>query len=613
MDKSIKSAKDGSFEAMMALALQAGRNRRAHQAFFRVVEENLRFNTPTIQALKRGSFPLVPSLDPKDVVNRSCTSMLALATGIRDGLLLQPACLAESTSSMFALMPAISFWLSLFCERIITPSRTPDFKFMDFHHAVVFILAWTTNQKKLTLEPKIFTDYLPFLWFNPPPGCAKYNLDDARSVFTAVYHAVLACESTPWRGILVDRMEENSTLTAKLVVQFIVDGFAHLPEEPDATLLSQTFLTVAASTLQLSVQSLPIHTALLRNNSIQWMALVLRYVTRRTRFTYVALRVATDCVSRCLRYILRVMQDGHSYIYQFLGYDILPCLLKAFRNMHAHPELIDQEFKGLKTLLEDHAVEILHLVISHFAYASILKRTRKAISKIRRLHVDGFLESKDLGLKRVCEEWTQFVNIAFYRSDMTRSISDSSCGNGQCPGTFVEKFTVCSGCQFTRYCSRTCQKDDWSRTSTGHRSLCNEIKEIRTNADPLPMSFSDRRAIATLNSHYVEYHEEVPSEREELLDEYTAENGEPDPLWPLVLVLDYRAINVEPYLYLESSEQCVEDWEIVVAARRGAGTIVGWIIPDGQRIVTKVELVPVMDLPKSGYASTRQGAVIEVR
>ncbi len=238
---------------------------------------------------------------------------------------------------------------------------------------------------------------------------------------------MIACESTPLRNILVRRLEENSTLSANLIIQFIVDELSHIPEESDTTLLYKTFLTVT-SIFELSVYSPPIHTALLKNNSIQWVSLILRSVTRRTRFTYVALCIAMDCVSRCLIYILRVMRDGHSFIHQLLGYDILLYLLKASHNLHAHPELIYRKAKGLKTSVENHIVKILHMVISHFAYASILKRSKKAISKIRRQHVDEFLKSKDPGLMRVCVPWTEFVNIAFYRSDITRSIG-LACGN----------------------------------------------------------------------------------------------------------------------------------------------------------------------------------------
>lgn len=105
------------------------------------------------------------------------------------------------------------------------------------------------------------------------------------------------------------------------------------------------------------------------------------------------------------------------------------------------------------------------------------------------------------------------------------------------------------------------------------------------------MSFSDYMALKILNSQYVDCHKQQPSEWKELLDEYIAENGEPDPLWPLVLKLDYRALNVEPDVYIDSSERCVEDLEILAEAREGAGTLVYCIIPDGQRTVEKVELV----------------------
>ncbi|KAK0242167.1 hypothetical protein EDD85DRAFT_278375 [Armillaria nabsnona] len=581
MKKLIKSAKDGSYEAMMALGLKAIRNRLACQAFFCVMEENLKFDTASIQDMKRGRLPLVPSLDPKDALNISCNSMLVLATSLRNQFLFHPVYFTDWTSSMVALMPAISFWLCLFCEHIILPSRTSEFTFIDFHRAVVFILAWAVRQNKIMMEPKLFTDYLPFLWFHPPPGCTKYDLDDARALFAAIDHWLLASDK-PQRHLFVSRLEENTTLTSSLVVQFIVDEFAHIPEESDMTFLYQSFLAVTSSTLHFACESLHIHTALLKNNILKWMCLAFRFVTRRVRFTYVTLVLATRCVSIGLVYIVRVIHDGHSYIHQLLGYDFLLYMMKALHNLHDHPDLTEQEYK---TSIEEHTVTIVHRVISHLVYASILKRSKKAISKIQRQHVDGFLNSEDPGLKQVCKAWTKFVNIASYRSDIC-SIPDSFCGNSQCPGTSVGKSMACSGCQSTRYCSRTCQKNDWS--SGAHRSLCTKIKQLRTDGAPLPVCLSDSRAFKDFDRHYTELHWKEPSKWDMLLKTYIAENGEPDPLWPMLWVLDYRAVDVKPHFNIESSELRGEslDPEMLAKARDGTATLVYCIVPDGQHTVT---------------------------
>ncbi|KAK0433003.1 hypothetical protein EV421DRAFT_1448863, partial [Armillaria borealis] len=207
-----------------------------------------------------------------------------------------------------------------------------------------------------------------------------------------------------------------------------------------------------------------------------------------------------------------------------------------------------------------------------------------------------FLDPKTVRRTGVCAAWTKFVNIASYKSDVYGPLSDSFCGNAQCPGTTARKCMVCSRCLFTLYCSQTCQRDDWS--SGNHRSLCTEIKQLVIDSSSLPMSLSDRRAIEDLNNRYVEYHKHKgpspdPDWERDVLGEYIAENGEPDPLWPLVWILDHRAVNVEPDVDIESSEKCVEDIdpEILAKAREGAGTIVYWIIPDGQRTITKLGLV----------------------
>lgn len=89
----------------MVLSLQARDDQRARRAFFRVMEENLKFDTASVQAVKRGMLPLIPSLDPKNVINRSCTSHLALVTGLHN----QSMPFQDNNPSLFALIPAVSF------------------------------------------------------------------------------------------------------------------------------------------------------------------------------------------------------------------------------------------------------------------------------------------------------------------------------------------------------------------------------------------------------------------------------------------------------------------------------------------------------------------------
>ncbi|KAK0196053.1 hypothetical protein F5146DRAFT_1028356 [Armillaria mellea] len=484
-------------------------------------------------------------------------------------------------------MPAISFWLCLFFEHIILPSRTPEFKCVDFHHAVVHILSWIIKPNTLKImEPKLLRDYLPFLWCHPPPGCAKYNRGDSRAMFAAVYVVILSPE---WRDILIRRLEENSSVTSNLIVQFIVDEFAHIPEESDPTHIYQSFSAVTAPVIQLSLHSRPVHTTLLKNNSIRWISCVLRFVTRPARFTDVTLLLATDCASNCLSYLWTVMQDGHSYIYQLLGYDLLLCPLKVVRNLHTHPELIHEETKQAMNHIEDYTTRILELIALHFTYGSILKRSQRAISKAKVDHNDLFHAPTDPGLQRVCKTWGKFAIVAFLSSDIPRSITDPFCGYRQCPTTSPRKFMVCSSCQFTLYCSRICQKEDWS--SGDHRSLCAEIRQLRHDGSPLPMSSSDRRTIESLNRLYVDRYKPGSSKWNQLLNQFILANGDPDPLWPLVLRLRYYTLNFEPSASIQSSRGCIEDPEIIAKAREGAGSLVYWIISDGQSLTQKAELV----------------------
>ncbi|PBK80919.1 hypothetical protein ARMGADRAFT_1091793 [Armillaria gallica] len=270
--------------------------------------------------------------------------------------------------------------------------------------------------------------------------------------------------------------------------------------------------------------------------------------------------------------------DGHSSICQLLGCDILRYLLLACHNLHAHPELMERELEVLQTSMENHTVKILEMIISHFSYPSILKRAQKSISKVQRQHIDDFLDRKYVGLKGVCDAWTKFVNTVSYKSTVYGHLSDSLCGNAQkVHGLFQVPIHAVLLADMSK-----------RRSSGNHRSLCTEIKQLVMDSRPLPMSLSDRRAIEDLNSRYVEYHKHKPPSPDPdweryVLGEYIAENGEPDPLCPLVWILDHRAVNVEPDVDIESSERCVEDIdpEILAKAREGAGTIVYWIIPGG--------------------------------
>ncbi|SJK98254.1 uncharacterized protein ARMOST_01515 [Armillaria ostoyae] len=500
--------------------------------------------------------------------------------------------LEDISPSLFALMPAISFWLCLFFEHIILPSRAPEFKCVDFHHAVVHILSWIIKPNTLKImEPKLLRDYLPFIWFHPPPGCTKYNLEDSRSIFAAVYVVILSPE---WRGILIRRLEENSIVTSNLIVQFIVDEFAHIPEESDMMLIYQSFLTVTAPVLQFSLHSPSVHTDLLKNNSARWISRVLRFVTRPARFTDVTLNLATDCVSKCLLYLWTVMQDGHSYIYQLLGYDLLLYLLKVFRNLHTHPELVNEEIKEAMNHVEDHTTHILELIVSHFAYASILKRSQKVISKIQRDRVDLFLGPTDPGLKRVCKTWAKFVVVAFFPSDIPRSITDPFCGHGQNVSWEVHGLFRLSVHIVLLADMPKGRLVIWWPSFPLHRDQTTQKWGFLSgilDGGPLPMSFSDRRAVESLNSRYVEYYKQGSSEWNKLLAKYIVANGDPDPSWPLVLTLRYYTLIIKPDVGIESSSRCIEDLEIIAKAREGAGILVYWIIADGQDLVKKAELV----------------------
>ncbi len=106
------------------------------------------------------------------------------------------------------------------------------------------------------------------------------------------------------------------------------------------------------------------------------------------------------------------------------------------------------------------------------------------------------------------------------------------------------------------------------------------------------MCLSDKSAFEELNCQHIGLHGQEPSEWDVLLNAYIAVNGKPDPLWPMLQVLDYRAVNVKPCFHIESLEVHAKsiDPEMLAKARDGFVTLVYCIIPNGQCTAMMVEL-----------------------
>ncbi len=104
------------------------------------------------------------------------------------------------------------------------------------------------------------------------------------------------------------------------------------------------------------------------------------------------------------------------------------------------------------------------------------------------------------------------------------------------------------------------------------------------------MSLSDHKAYEKFTIRCMKYRKQHLPELQELLDQLIAQDGKPDPLLPLLRLLDYRTVSVEPDVHIG---QCAEDIdpEILAKARDGAGTLIYCIIPDGQCTVRTVELI----------------------
>ncbi|KAK0194410.1 hypothetical protein F5146DRAFT_1035779 [Armillaria mellea] len=302
--------------------------------------------------------------------------------------------------------------------------------------------------------------------------------------------------------------------------------------------------------------------------------------------------------ARAGAYIGHLMGDGHSFVYDLLGQDLIPSLLRATKHQQCFKDSKEAHIKARAAETENLITCLLQSISSYFAYASILKRSHSAISHAER--IIEFPEShQDMNkVERLLVEWVKFRNAAFAKNNLLTGTEYRVCGYEQCPNmpglldgtvTTTVRFKSCSGCQFVLYCSRECQKAHWN---TGHRTTCEKIKNMRQDGKALPMSTSDKNAMKIFNNAYLN---SLKGRFHELTNRYISKNGE-DGEWPLVLLLDYDTPESNPYIAVNSSESIAETEgfrdHLMLGASSGLGTLVYWSAPNGRNgDISEVELM----------------------
>ncbi|SJL10372.1 uncharacterized protein ARMOST_13758 [Armillaria ostoyae] len=549
-DHQMKLSKEGSFEAMEYLTRGAGKL-FCGQGFALVLEANLKFKTRAIQSMKHGRLPLMPSSDPKDPLNLSYNTLNALAIGMR----VNHSVILEL---VFPLLPAVAFWLSLYCERIIIPSRGHEFE-PDFHRVSLLVLSGITShdhfvEKLASSEPNLLSDYAPFLWFNPSVEISEY--EHAHAVASTLGHLLRGeCPGQPWQLKLISRLEKSSAKLADLCINAAVGTFSHIPQKENLLPRDCAFSDVAEAISRLSYASPPTHMALLQRNALRWMCQILRSLTKRRHFTDAEFDVAMIGFAKIGAYIGLLMRDGHSYVYDLLGHDLIPSLLRTTKHQQRFKDSKEAHIRTLAAETENIIIHLLQSISSYFAYASILKRSHRAISHAERMHIIELPEShQDINkAERLLVAWIKFRNAALYKNNLLTETEYRVCGNEQ--------------------------KDHWN---TGHRTSCEKIKKMRQDWKALPLSTNDKNAVKIFNDAYLN---SLKGEWEDLKNRYISKNGE-DADWPLVLCLDYNTPESNPNIGVNSSKSFTVDEteafnDFILGASSGLGTLVCWSVPDG--------------------------------
>ena len=82
--------------------------------------------------------------------------------------------------------------------------------------------------------------------------------------------------------------------------------------------------------------------------------------------------------------------------------------------------------------------------------------------------------------------------------DVRKIKRDPFCYNSRCQNTSENKptddFKKCTNCKLVRFCSKECQKEDWT-SPNGHKKMCLKIKKVQAKIDELESNHQDFKVI----------------------------------------------------------------------------------------------------------------------
>ncbi|KAJ7151444.1 hypothetical protein C8R43DRAFT_1005209 [Mycena crocata] len=268
---------------------------------------------------------------------------------------------------------------------------------------------------------------------NPPPdvffGCIMPGTQDAgKPARVALSHLEWYLTNTPWSPHAI----------------FILDYHLRMA----------TTMTIA----------LPYQNALLAQNVVRTVTRILVSLTS-TPYDLATAPGVSQCIGSCFEFLETVLPqaDGFAWTTHAVQIGLIPAMLRA------QSWLADMPNDEAQSTL----IKLFNLLSLYSMYPSLLRHLLRSLRRVRELKLPETVQDNP-------PVWTAYLelqNLVSDRSTLFNVDMNIRCHNPPCGKIDVNnKFSGCSNCFTTSYCSSDCQKEHWK---SGHRLDCKTLKALR--------------------------------------------------------------------------------------------------------------------------------------
>ncbi|KAJ7646040.1 hypothetical protein DFH06DRAFT_581957 [Mycena polygramma] len=279
----------------------------------------------------------------------------------------------------------------------------------------------------------------------------------------------------------------------------------------------------------------------------------------------------------CVQYFHATLDatDGVTWVRQAVRAGILPALLDCVK-FYEHHNDIDEE-----------VVSLLSKISRHLLYKSVFREARRSWSEVSSKERASSWSTMRRN-ERTSTAWSNFEALLVARLRVKHAYNKdfkyATCAAQECGKSGLD-LKACKDCLSTRYCSRTCQENDWQT----HKGVCRQMRVLRRAAIAAgggPFA-EDLRFITYVIRYDLIYNRTLFRARSAIL----AQN--PDAIgFPFGVVLDYRfsptrlqVISTNSYnLSPIPTEGLLTPASVATycAEKRGTDTYVQFHLPSGQ-------------------------------